>query len=57
MFVEDMDAIVGSSRVTERILVLGDFNLLKVKWGGGGSRRMEDAPCCPWASRLIFRVI
>jgi hypothetical protein len=36
MFVEDMDAIVGSSRVTDRILVLGDFNLPKVKWGGGG---------------------
>jgi hypothetical protein len=32
MLVEDMDAIVGSSRVTERILVLGDFNLPKVEW-------------------------
>jgi hypothetical protein len=34
MFVEDMDAIVASYRVTDRILVLGDFNLLKVEWGG-----------------------
>jgi hypothetical protein len=33
MFVEDMYAIVGSSRVTDRILVLGDFNLPKVEWG------------------------
>jgi hypothetical protein len=33
MFVEDMDAIVGGSRVTDRILVLGDFNLPKVEWG------------------------
>jgi hypothetical protein len=33
MFVEDMDAIDGGSRVTDRILVLGDFNLLKVEWG------------------------
>jgi hypothetical protein len=32
MFVEDMDAIVGSSRVIDRILVLGDFNLPKVEW-------------------------
>jgi hypothetical protein len=32
MFVEDMDAIIGSSRVTDRILVLGDFNILKVEW-------------------------
>jgi hypothetical protein len=40
MFLEDMDAIVGSSRVTDRILVLGDFNLPKVEWGvqeDGGS--------------------
>jgi hypothetical protein len=29
-----MDAIVGASRVTDRILVLGDFNLPKVEWGG-----------------------
>jgi hypothetical protein len=36
MFVEDMDAIVGSSRVTDRILVLGNFNLPKVEWGGPG---------------------
>jgi hypothetical protein len=28
-----MDAIVGSSRVTDRILVLGDLNLAKVEWG------------------------
>jgi hypothetical protein len=33
MFVEDMDAIVGSSRVTDRILVLSEFNLAKVEWG------------------------
>jgi hypothetical protein len=33
MFVEDMDAIVGGSKVTDRILVLGDFNLPKVEWG------------------------
>jgi hypothetical protein len=31
--VEDMDAIVGSARVTDRILVLGDFNFPKVEWG------------------------
>jgi hypothetical protein len=32
MFVEDMDAIVGSScKVTDRILVLGDFNLPKLE--------------------------
>jgi hypothetical protein len=49
MFVEDLDA-----RVTNRILVLGDCNLPKVKWAG--SRRMY-LPCCPWASRLILRVI
>jgi hypothetical protein len=35
MFVDDMVAIVDSSRVTDRILVLGDFNLPKVEWGGG----------------------
>jgi hypothetical protein len=33
MFVEDMDAIVGSSRETERIFMLGDFNLPKVEMG------------------------
>jgi hypothetical protein len=33
MFVENMDAIVGSTKVTHRILVLGDFNLPKVEWG------------------------
>jgi hypothetical protein len=33
MFVEDMDAIVGSSRVTDRILVMGNFNLPKVEDG------------------------
>jgi hypothetical protein len=32
MFVEDMDPIVDSSRVTDRILVLGDFNLPTVEW-------------------------
>jgi hypothetical protein len=53
MFVKDMDAIVGSSRVTDRILVFGDFNYRK---SSGGSRRM-DPPCYPWASRLILRVI
>jgi hypothetical protein len=33
MFVEDMDAIVGGSKVTDRILVLGDFNLPNVERG------------------------
>jgi hypothetical protein len=33
MFVGDMDAIVGSNRVIDRILVLGDFNLPKVERG------------------------
>jgi hypothetical protein len=33
MFVEYMDAIVDSSRVKDRIPVLGDFNLPKVEWG------------------------
>jgi hypothetical protein len=33
MFVKDMDAIVGDSRLTDRILVLGDFNQPKVEWG------------------------
>jgi hypothetical protein len=28
-----MDTILGSSRETDRILVLGDFNLPKVEWG------------------------
>jgi hypothetical protein len=36
VFVEDMDAIVGSSIVTDRILVLDDFNLKSSR----GSRRM-----------------
>jgi hypothetical protein len=39
MFVEDIDAIVG--RVTDRILVLGDFNLPIVEWGGGGPEEWE----------------
>jgi hypothetical protein len=35
MFVEDMvDTIVGGTRVTDRILVLGSFDLLKIEWGG-----------------------
>jgi hypothetical protein len=33
MFVEDIDAIVGSSRVADKILVLRRFNLSKVEWG------------------------
>jgi hypothetical protein len=49
MILEDMDAIVRSSRVTDIILVLDDFNLPKVKWGA----RSMHPPCCPWASRLI----
>jgi hypothetical protein len=49
MFVEDMDEIVGSSsRVNDRILVLGDFNLPKVQ----GSRRM-DPTCIGIKSDLI----
>jgi hypothetical protein len=39
IFVEDMDAIVGSCKVTDRILVLGDSNLLKVEW-----RVQKDGP-------------
>jgi hypothetical protein len=51
MFVKDMDAIVGSNRVTDRIIVFSIY-----RKSSGGSRRM-DPPCYPWVSRLILRVI
>jgi hypothetical protein len=53
MFVEDMDPIVDSSRVTGRILVLGDFNLPTVEWGV----QEDGSTLLPMASRLILRVI
>jgi hypothetical protein len=32
LFVEDIEAITDNSDLCDVILVLGDFNLLKVKW-------------------------
>jgi hypothetical protein len=53
MFVEDIEVFVGSSKVTDRILVLGDFNLPKVEWGV----QEDGSILLSWASQLILRVI